>query len=92
MSSQNDNSFNGATSNRTWKPGTQGDHVGAHGASMGPRPIGRGNIMTADDLKIIIELQWGHVQSDVETAIGADIVAATGKLQWGHVQSDVETR
>ena len=37
-------------------------------ASMGPRPIRRGNItpMSSPDF-LMGALQWGHVQSDVET-------------------------
>jgi len=38
------------------------------GASMGPRPIGRGNDGTGYIFPRYEELQWGHVQSDVETA------------------------
>jgi len=36
-------------------------------------------------------LQWGHVQSDVETRILAAVHGTVVLLQWGHVQSDVET-
>jgi len=36
-------------------------------------------------------LQWGHVQSDVETGTKKAILRVVVSLQWGHVQSDVET-
>jgi len=60
--------FNGATSNQTWKlfEGIQVVIV-INKASMGPRPIRRGNEAKkrAEAKKAV--LQWGHVQSDVET-------------------------
>jgi len=37
-------------------------------------------------------LQWGHVQSDVETTPRSSPLHGGHWLQWGHVQSDVETR
>jgi len=37
-------------------------------------------------------LQWGHVQSDVETCYSGLHPNTSISLQWGHVQSDVETR
>ncbi len=40
---------------------------------------------------IMDELQWGHVQSDVETAWWSKDITIKFWLQWGHVQSDVET-
>jgi len=36
-------------------------------ASMGPRPIRRGNQMYVGKAHPTYVLQWGHVQSDVET-------------------------
>jgi len=61
-------------------------------ASMGPRPIRRGNGGKIPLLILCsIELQWGHVQSDVETSLVLPIYLYIIKLQWGHVQSDVET-
>jgi len=36
-------------------------------------------------------LQWGHVQSDVETEEPQSRQTKISRLQWGHVQSDVET-
>jgi len=60
--------FNGATSNQTWKPQVTGLQVGLSNASMGPRPIRRGNIGTLTVLQEQTLLQWGHVQSDVETS------------------------
>jgi len=38
-----------------------------------------------------IELQWGHVFSDVETRKSSSAEGFAAMLQWGHVFSDVET-
>jgi len=59
--------FNGATSNRTWKPGQAVAPDRERRASMGPRPIGRGNLEFWGGANHSGMLQWGHVQSDVET-------------------------
>jgi len=85
-------------------------------ASMGPRPIGRGNYVVRSASRSVMacfngatsnrtwkrplpvstatrcsQLQWGHVQSDVETRPLKSTTRLFWKLQWGHVQSDVET-
>jgi len=36
---------------------------------MGPRPIRRGNDYEVEYVDDLAMLQWGHVQSDVETAV-----------------------
>jgi len=50
---------------------------------MGPRPIRRGNVQSAPAQAQGFVLQWGHVQSDVETSggprnPGADLEASMG--------------
>ncbi len=85
-------SFNGATSNQTWKRRCPVGIDEPVCASMGPRPIRRGNWRGCFLLiQCAVPLQWGHVQSDVETAIESEEAASADLLQWGHVQSDVET-
>ena len=37
-----------------------------------------------------MELQWGHVFSDVEIVASSLLPKGKPKLQWGHVFSDVE--
>ncbi len=39
-----------------------------------------------------VQLQWGHVLSDVETLGKSPQIRGLLELQWGHVLSDVETR
>ena len=61
-------------------------------ASMGPRPIRRGNARSSSvGISTAAPLQWGHVQSDVETFMRLHPPFVYFMLQWGHVQSDVET-
>ncbi len=58
---------------------------------MGPRPIRRGNKGMGQYVMSYWTLQWGHVQSDVETILEYTDMGDKKQLQWGHVQSDVET-
>ena len=61
------NSFNGATSRRTWRV------WGSMGVTL-----------------IILLLQWGHVQKDMESQAQKDTRTFVCGLQWGHVQKDME--
>ncbi len=58
---------------------------------MGPRLFRRGNILVFTFTVWCNALQWGHVFSDVETALHGEDRMAVMRLQWGHVFSDVET-
>src|SRR5260370_42501453 len=53
-------------------------------ASMGPRPVGRGNHTGAKPrIPTIIMLQWGHVLSDLETPSMADLPASVQAASMG---------
>ena len=56
------------------------------GASMGPRPCGRGRLKGWDGKKaVVIVLQWGHGLAAVDGAIRARrAFRASRWLQWGH--------
>ena len=84
--------FNGATSCWTWREA----HLLAwgevlHAASMGPRPVGRGETITATTGTLPTPLQWGHVLLDVERKSSPWIATRFARLQWGHVLLDVES-
>ena len=85
--------FNGATSSRTWKPPRWNLWPAkTNVASMGPRPLGRGNELSRFVVSLeTLALQWGHVLSDVETFPNWRKSPWVPMLQWGHVLSDVET-
>ena len=61
-------SFNGATALRPWTALRCGLQTRAPGASMGPRPCGRGRARRAENEYLSGELQWGHGLAAVDGA------------------------
>ena len=57
---------------------------------MGPRLFRRGNKFNLVHALDPVQLQWGHVFSDVEIGRSAGRFRSRLWLQWGHVFSDVE--
>src|SRR2546422_227134 len=59
-------------------------------ASMGPRPIGRGDAGLRFPPANNMELQWGRVRSDAEIQVATHDMWPACQLQWGRVRSDAE--
>ena len=58
----------------------------AEAASMGPRPIGRGNNNVRDCWSIMPALQWGRDQLVAEIKRSSARSSASARLQWGRDQ------
>src|SRR5579884_2297245 len=60
--------FNGATTLRSWKHHGRHQRHDGRGASMEPRPCGRGNLRSGCAVPPRYELQWSHDLAVVETS------------------------
>ena len=84
--------FNGAATFRPRKPQGRAPRGSKLGASMGPRPFGRGNVRNGVLSLISDLLQWGRDLSAAETSHTTfSFLPASGRLQWGRDLSAAET-
>ena len=86
------NSFNGATSSRTWKGQSPSSACRIQPASMEPRPHERGKLRQVRGFHLCkVMLQWSHVLTNVERTGCEAGKGENMELQWSHVLTNVES-
>ena len=84
--------FNGATSSRTWKRGTEVEDAGEDTGLQWSHVLT--NVETSRRARPLLRkalLQWSHVLTNVETPDARRLGHTREELQWSHVLTNVET-